>query len=86
MPKVQKQDGSVTDFDSKKMLLSLVRAGVAPDQAERILDNIRSWFYSLDMEFVKSSDIRQRIVDLLKKINPQAARGYKMFRKSQALK
>ena len=86
MPKVQKQDGGIEDFDTKKMLLSLVRAGVAPDQAERILDNVRSWFYTLDMELVKSSDIRQRTADLLKKINPQAAQGYKIFKKSQALK
>lgn len=84
--KVQKRDGSIEDFERKKILLVLIRAGTPPDQAERILNDIESWLNSQNLEVIPSSDIRLRIINILKRINPQAARGYKLYRKSQALK
>lgn len=82
MVKVQKNDGNVENFEKKKLLLSLIRAGAPPDQAERILLNIESWLNSQEQKIIKSSEIRIRVVNILKRINPQAARGYKIFRKS----
>ncbi len=84
MVKVQKKDGGTEDYERKKILLSLIRAGSPPDQAERILLNIESWLGTQEVEIVKSSEIRVKILDILKKINPQAAKVYKAFRKPQS--
>ncbi len=82
MVKVQKQEGNVEEFEKKKLLLSLLRAGSPPDQAERILANIETWLNSQEQKIIKSSEIKIRVGNILKRINPQAARGYKLYRKS----
>ena len=86
MVKVEKKDGNAEDFEKKKLLLSLIRAGAPPDQAERILLNIEAWLNSQEQEIIKSSEIRMRVANILKRINPEAARSYKMYRKSQAIR
>ncbi len=80
---IQKKGGETENFERKKAHLSLIRAGTPPDQAERIVDDIETWLSSQSTEIVSSSEIRQRIIDVLKKINPQAARGYKIHRQSK---
>ena len=86
MVKIEKKGGEAEEYERKKILLSLIRAGTPPDQAERIVADVESWLNSQEEVVVKSSDIRQRIINILKKINPQAAQGYKIHRKSQAAK
>ncbi len=86
MVKIEKKGGETEEYTRKKVLLSLIHAGTPPDQAERIAADIESWLGSQGETIVKSSDVRQRIKDILKRINPQAARGYIIYRKSQAAK
>ncbi len=82
MVKVEKKEGNVEEFEKKKLVLSLLRAGSPPDQAERILANIEAWLNSQEQKNIKSSEIKIRVGNILKRINPQAARGYKIYRKS----
>ena len=86
MVKIQKRDGRTEDYERKKLLLSLIRSDSPPDQAERILSNIESWLTTQEGEIIKSSEIKTKILDILKRINPQAARVYKTYRKSQAMR
>lgn len=81
MIKVQKKDGNLEDYDRKKILLSLIRAGANADQAEKVLSFIETWIKSLDTEYVESSEIRNRILKNLRTINPNAAHGYELYKK-----
>jgi len=81
MIKVQKRDGKLEDYDRKKILLNLIRAGANADQSEQVLNIIETWIGSIKAEYVKSTDIRDKILLNLRTINPNAAHGYEIYKK-----
>jgi len=81
---IQKKDGSSQDYDRRKLLTSLIRAQATPEQAMRVATDIESWLVSLNVQVVKSEEIKARIVEDLNKINPNAAHAYEVYKKAEA--
>jgi len=81
---IQKKDGSSQDYDRRKLLTSLIRAQATPEQAMRVATDIESWLVSLNVQVVKSEEIKARIVEDLNKINPDAAHAYEVYKKAEA--
>ncbi|OGM04377.1 hypothetical protein A3E15_01275 [Candidatus Woesebacteria bacterium RIFCSPHIGHO2_12_FULL_42_9] len=84
MLQIQKKDGSSQDYDRRKLLTSLIRAQATPEQAMRVATDIESWLVSLNVQVVKSEEIKARIVEDLNKINPNAAHAYEVYKKAEA--
>ena len=84
MLQIQKKDGSSQDYDRRKLLTSLIRAQATPEQAMRVATDIESWLVSLNVQVVKSEEIKARIVEDLNKVNPDAAHAYEVYKKAEA--
>jgi transcriptional regulator NrdR family protein len=81
--KIQKKDGSLENYDRTKLLLSIIRAQATPDQAEEVLSKIESWLIQSKEESVSTKEVHDKVVEVLKVLNPHAAQGYEIYRKSQ---
>jgi len=81
--KIQKKDGTLENYDRAKLLLSMVRAQATPDQAETALSQVESWLTQSKQESVSTKEVHDKVVEILKGINPHAAQGYEIYRKSQ---
>ena len=84
MLQIQKKDGSSQDYDRRKLLTSLIRAQATPEQAMRVATDIETWLVSLNVQVVKSEEIKKRIVEDLNKVNPDAAHAYEVYKKAEA--
>lgn len=83
MLQIQKKDGSSQDYDRRKLLTSLIRAQATPEQAMRVATDIETWLVSLNVQVVKSEEIKKRIVEDLNKVNPDAAHAYEVYKKAE---
>ncbi len=84
MLQIQKQDGSLQDYDRRKLLTSLIRAQATPEQAMQVTTEIESWLIAQNTPMVKSDDIKSRILEDLNKVNPDAAHAYEAYKKAVA--
>ena len=82
--KVLKRDGSVEDFDSKKVVKVVTVAGLKPDQAQKLLIKINQWVNDLDQETVSSLKIRNKVLKELQKVNNYAANLYEWYEKNKS--
>lgn len=80
--KVEKKDGSLEDFDRNKVSGGLTVAGVASEDAEAITGQVEVWIQGAAVEgVVKSSEIRIKVLELLKPINPEIAAKFESYQK-----
>ena len=84
MLQIEKKDGSSQDYDRRKLLTSLIRAQATPEQAMRVSTEIETWLVSLNVQSVKSDEIKARILQDLQKVNPDAAHAYEVYKKAEA--
>lgn len=86
MFKVQKKDGSLEDFDRNKILNGIVKSGAMPEQAESVTKQVESWVQNVVVDgVVKSSDIRTKVLEVLKTVNPQVATSFETYQKPTAV-
>ena len=81
--KIQKKDGILENYDRSKLLSSMIKAQATPEQAEAALTKVESWLTQVKTESVSSQEVHNKVIEILKGINPQAAQGYESYRKSQ---
>lgn len=80
--KVEKRDGTLEDFDRNKVSGGLVGAGVTSEDAERIAEDVESWIQELAVNgVVKASDIKLKVLDLLRPVNPEIANRFENYHK-----
>ena len=80
--KVKKKDGRLENFDRNKLNSGLVKSGASPEEAENIIAQIETWTQSAALDgVVKSSDIKTKILALLRSINPEAATTFEAYKK-----
>lgn len=80
--KVEKKDGRLEDFDRSKIVNGIVKSGAAPEQAEGIAAQIETWAQGAAVNgVIKSSDIRPKVLDLLRSVNPEAAASFAAYKK-----
>ncbi|MFH1547338.1 MAG: ATP cone domain-containing protein, partial [bacterium] len=79
---VRKKDGTIEPFLRDKIYNGVVKSGGTPDQAEKITAEIEKWAPTVATDgIVNTSDIRMKVLEMLKTENPAAAEQYETFRK-----
>ena len=79
---VEKRDGRLEDFDRSKIVASVVHAGGSPAEAEGVATQIEAWLQARTTQGpVKSSDLKIRVLDLLRPVNEEAAQSYETYKK-----
>jgi transcriptional regulator NrdR family protein len=81
--KVQKNDGQLEDFDRSKVSAGAVNSGASSEEAETIAAQVETWAQGTAVDgVIKSSDIRTKVLELLRSINPGAAATFEMYKKT----
>jgi len=83
MSQVQKKDGSLVDFDQNKIVSGILRAGGTQEDAQAVAANIDAWLPTVAVnDVVKTSDLRIKVLEELKLLNPVAAANFESYRKA----
>lgn len=83
--KVQKKDGRLEDFDRNKVLNGVVKSGATPQQAEEVTKQVEAWLSTAAVGGVVSSmAIRNKVLEVLRGINPVAAASFESYQKPAA--
>jgi hypothetical protein len=78
--KVEKRDGQLEDFAFTKVVGSVLMAGATPEQAKDIAKQVAVWAGTAAVEGkVKTTDIRTKVLELLKPVNQEAANAYESY-------
>jgi len=82
MYKVLKKDGSVQDFDWKKVTNGVLSAGGSQENAEKVAEEVELWLTTVaDEGIIKSEILHQKVADTLMEVNPEAGKQFVAFRK-----
>ncbi|MBN2016364.1 hypothetical protein JW766_06075 [Candidatus Dojkabacteria bacterium] len=82
--KVEKKDGRLESFDRNKVVSSATKAGASNEQSESIASQIETWAYETAVDSViKTSSIREKVLELLRPMNPQAATAFETYIKEK---
>lgn len=80
---VRKKDGTTEPFDRNKILNGLLKSGATQIEAEGVVTQIENWAPSMAVNgFINSLDIRLKVLELLREINPAAATAFENYRKA----
>lgn len=80
--KVEKKGGQIESFTKDKVASSVVKAGGTPEQGESIATQVENWTPSVAKDgIVKTNEIRVKVLELLRAVNPQAAAAYEAYKK-----
>jgi transcriptional regulator NrdR family protein len=81
--KVQKKNGTAEDFDRNKILNGVLKSGAAQDQAETVTAQVEAWAQTAATNgVINSSDIRMKVLEVLRGVNPQAAASFESYQKT----
>lgn len=79
--KVKKRDGTKQDFDPNKIAKVVAAAGLPPDGAKELSENVSSQIIKLGMSEVNSKKIRELVLKELEHIDPYAANLFEWYEK-----
>ena len=85
MFKVRRDNGEIADYDTKKLMASIIRALATPDEALKVTTNVETWLVGKNCEIVDTSEIKEKVVEELNKLNPETAHSYEICRKPRDL-
>jgi transcriptional regulator NrdR family protein len=77
---VEKKDGTMEPFDRSKVVGACVNAGATNEQAEKCASMVEEWAMGAAMNgSVKSFEIREKVLEMLRMENPAAATAYESY-------
>lgn len=83
MYQVQKKDGSLVDFDRSKIVNGVMMSGAMPEQAEQVAVGVEGWLPTVAVNnVVKTADIRVKVLEILKALNPSAGATFESYQKA----
>jgi transcriptional regulator NrdR family protein len=83
--KVKKKDGRIEAFDQNKIKNGLVKSGALPDQVIKVTADVEAWASTAAVEgVIGTMEIRSKVIELLRAVNPQAAADFEAYRKPAA--
>ena len=86
MFKVVKKNGQQEDFDRNKILNGVVKSGATPEEAEKVTAQIETWLPGVAVEgVVKTVDLRNKILEMMRIINPIVASDFENYQKPAAV-
>lgn len=78
----QKKDGSLEPFDRNKIKNGLIKSGASEAEAESITSQVETWAQTAAVNnVVKTVDIRTKVLETLKGVNPTVAASFEAYRK-----
>ena len=81
--RVLKTTGKIEDFQCTKIINGILKAGGTSDQAEEISHKITDWIVQQrSPKPTKTTEIREKVLQLLKEVNPQAGETFVNYRKT----
>jgi transcriptional regulator NrdR family protein len=84
MFRVQKNDGTLEDFDSNKLTSGITKAGASDEEAQKVLSEVEAWLSTVAVNgVVKSLEIKNKVLELLQETNPAAVTNFESYKKSQ---
>jgi transcriptional regulator NrdR family protein len=83
LPQVKKRDGSVEKFSVINLSKVLIAAGVSADQTKQIVEQIKVWAEQLGVEEISSLEIRDKVLEVLPKVNQNAANLYTWYEQTK---
>jgi len=82
MFKVQKKNGQLEDFERNKIVNGLLKSGATENEAEEIATEVENWLPTVaENGIVKTADIRIKVLEVLRNINPLAADNFENYQK-----
>jgi len=82
MYQVQKKNGSLVDFDRSKIVNGATMSGATLEQAEQVAAGVGGWLSTVAVNnVVKTADIRVKVLEILKAINPAAGATFESYQK-----
>lgn len=79
---VEKKDGRQELFERSKILNGLIKAGASQVEAESITAQVESWASTVAVNnVVKTLDIKAKVLELLRGVNPTAAAAFAAYQK-----
>jgi transcriptional regulator NrdR family protein len=70
---VIKRDSTLEAFDPNHVARVVKAAGLTEDQAQTLSNQITAWVYSLHLPKISSLQIRDKVIEELKKVNENVA-------------
>jgi len=81
--KVKKRDGKVETWDYDKVLASIGKSMVPLKKAEAVATAVEKWMNEQKGKVaVESTEIRDKVIEVLKEVDPVAADNYQVYKKS----
>jgi transcriptional regulator NrdR family protein len=84
MYKVLKKDGSVQDFDWKKVISGVLNSGASQEEADKVASDVELWLSTaVDDGIVKSYDLHMKVLETLRSVNSEAAVKFEQYKKPE---
>jgi len=80
---VVKRDGSKQHYDPDKIAQVAIAAGLETSKTAKLTQAVNDWIESLNRLEVTSLEIRDKVLSVLVKLNPQVADLYRWYQKTK---
>ena len=80
---ITKRDGSTEEFQSEKITRVVMAAGLSEEQARILTHNVTDWTNNHEQEKITTLQIRDRVLEELRKINSYAAGLFEWYEKTK---
>lgn len=81
--KVKKRDRSLENFDQMKIARVVAAAGLTHEQGQQLAATITNWAQTYSNLTLTSAQIRDKVIEELQKLNPNAANLYAWYEKTK---
>ncbi|MCL4354193.1 ATP cone domain-containing protein [Patescibacteria group bacterium] len=81
--KVKKRDGSLEDFNQMKIAIVVTAAGLTHEEGQQLAVKITDWARIYSNPAITSLQIRDKVIEELQKLNPNAADLYTWYEKTK---
>ena len=78
-----KRDGTTEEYGEFKVTRVVIAAGLKSDQAQALTSSVTKWLKSQPTSKYSSLQIRDKVIQELKKINQDAANMYSWYEKTK---
>lgn len=69
------------EFDSEKIVNGLLNAGLSDEEAEDLASEAEDFFIESAKETISWQEVRTKVLELLKEVNPDAAQIFENYKK-----
>lgn len=79
---IKKRDGVLEEWNYDKVLTSIEKAMIPLQKAEQVANSVEKWIKESSAKGqVTSTQVRDKIIELLAEVDPVASENYKVYKK-----